>query len=355
MKSTNRQEVKEAIQVAETIIRVQGNLFIKELLRRKKRTEREIRIGTTKEALLDNLTEAIRSGYITREDLDAWTLEVEGWGRQHVYLYAITADLAVESFWHSEDAFQRRLRGATALHVTRSRRTDLDFPEKLRISSVGYHGGTFEAIWRKRYEQWNREKAKDEVRRINGDIYEFRAFRQELSRAVTRFVIKPAERRAALFVQIPLSDPEHNRARDVVKNALSELVAWDKLKPVNLSNAIKSIDRADLDSARVGDESQIVAQSTKFAADGASVDFEADPGNPRWKSNAAVRRVRAALEERDFSGDRATFQIQLRAADGLNRDVLMSVHAKDRRVYLFSQMTAEEVWIALNAIISSSS
>src|ERR1700722_13853463 len=227
MQSPRSREMKEAIQVAEKIVGVQGNLFIKELLRSKKRGESNIRIGSTKETILENLIDGIRSGYITRADLDSWAQEIEGWGRQHVYLYRITADLAAESFWSSNEALQKRLKRTTTLNVTRSPQTDLDFPVDLRISSVAYANGSLEVIWRKRYEQWNRDKTKDETRRVDGDEYQFRAYRQELSRAVTRFVLKPNERRAALFIQIPLSDPKHDEARDVVKNALSELLAWE--------------------------------------------------------------------------------------------------------------------------------
>lgn len=208
----------------------------------------------------------------------------------------------------------------------------------------------FEVVWRRRFEQWDRDESKDEKRTIDGDKYELRAYRQKLSRAVTRFVLKPDERIAALFVQIPLNDPIHAIARDVVKDSLSELLGWGNLKAVSLSEPIKLIDQEEMRSAQAGDDSQIVAQSTKFAAEGASVAFAADPGNARWKSIDAVRRVRGALREKDFSGDSATFQIQLRAEEGMSRDVLMSLHAKQKRVYLSAQMTSKEVWYALNAI-----
>lgn len=344
-------EVSEAIKIAEKIIRVQGNLFIKDLLRKKKRTESRIRIGATKDEILENLVEAINSGYVARTDLDAWTQEVEGWGRQHVYLYRVSQALAAEPYWRSNEALQKKLKQHTSLDITSGVSTDLDFPQELRISSATFADGAFEVVWRRRFEQWDRDESKDEKRSIEGDKYELRAYRQKLSRAVTRFVLKPADRSAGLFLQIPLSDPTHAMAREVVKDTLADLLGWANLDPVNLSNAIKLLDQEELESAQTGNDSQIVAQHTKFAAAGASISFDADPGNTRWKSSTAVRRVRSALKNKDFAGDSATFQIQLRAEKGLSRNVLMSLHAKQKRVYLSAQMTATEVWYALDEIV----
>jgi hypothetical protein len=343
-------DVSDAIKIAERIIRVQGNVFIKDLLRKKKRTEGRIRIGTTKDEILDNLIEAIRSGYIVGSDLDAWAQEVEGWGKQHVYLYRVSKKLAEEAYWRSNEALQRRLKQHTDLELTDSGLSALEFPQELKISAVTLTDGVFEVIWRRRFEQWDRDESKDEKRTIDGDRYELRAFRQKLSRAVTRFVLKPAERVAALFVQIPLGDPTHASAREAVKDTLTGLLGWENLRALSLSDAIKLIDQEEMRSAQAGNDSQIVAQNTKFAAEGASVLFAADPGNTRWKSIEAVRRVRGALREKDFSGDSATFQIQLRGEQGMSRDVLMSLHAKQKRVYLSAQMTSKEVWYALAAI-----
>jgi hypothetical protein len=343
-------DMSDAIKIANKIIRVQGNVFIKDLLRKKKRIEARIRIGNTKEDILENLVEAIKAGYIVRADLEAWTQEVEGWGKQHVYLYRVAKNLAAEEFWRSSAAFQKELKQHSALNLGESEAPDLEFPTELKISSLSFTDRVFEVIWRRRLERWDRDETYDEKRTIDGDKYELRAYRQRMSRAVTRFVLKPDERVAALFLQVSLKDPTHEIARGMVKDTLSDLFGWKSLEAVNLSEPIKSIDQEELNSARAGDDSEIVAQSTKFAAEGASVAFEADPGNTRWKSIDAVRRVRGALKEKEFSGDSATFQIRLRAEEGMGRDVLMSLHAKQKRIYLHAQMTSKEVWYALNAI-----
>jgi ACT domain-containing protein len=73
-------KVEEALQLANAIAKVQGNIFIKELLRSKKKDDSTIRIGITKDEILDNLRTAISDGKITHADLTEWVDEVEGWG-----------------------------------------------------------------------------------------------------------------------------------------------------------------------------------------------------------------------------------------------------------------------------------
>lgn len=345
-----KRDITNAIKIAEQLARVQGNVFIKDLLRKKKRTESRIRIGATKDAILENLIEAIQEGYITRTDLDLWVQEVEGWGKQHVYLYRVAKSLADDPLWQSRPAVQRKIKQTLGIELSDIVSARLEYPEDLKISDAEFSGGVLALVWRRRYELWDRDKSKDERRTIDGDVYQFRAYRQQLNRAVTRFVVNLKDGLAALFLQIPLADPAHAAARDMVKETVDAIFPWDRLKPVNLSEAIKTIDGQELRSAQAGRDSQIVAQSTRFAAAGASVAFEADPGNTQWKSVEAVRRVRGALKERDFTGDSATFQVRLRGQEGMSRDVLMSLHAKQRRVYLSARMTASEVWSALGPI-----
>src|SRR6185369_4260616 len=129
-------DVRDAIRIAEKIIRVQGNVFIKDLLRTKKRTEARIRIGSTKEDILDNLRDAIRAGFISRGDLESWTQEVEGWGKQHVYLYRVSKKLAAEPYWRSTGDFEKKLEQHPVLLLERREAPDLEFPPELKISSV---------------------------------------------------------------------------------------------------------------------------------------------------------------------------------------------------------------------------
>jgi hypothetical protein len=352
--SRSSREISESLELAERIVRVQGNLFIKELLRKKRRTDPTVKIGVTKDEIVQNLTAGIESGRITRDDLDAWIREVEGWGRQHVYLYRVSTRLSKDPIWSSPAVLQRRLRKSAGMDPSESTGADLEFPVDLEISSLRYTDGTLEIAWRKRYERWNRDNTKDRSEEIDGDLYEFRAFRQELSRAVTRFVLMPASKRAALFLQIPLGDPAHLTTRSTIASTLEPAFSWDELKSVDVSTVIKAFDEAELAATAGREPGKIIAQNTKFSAAGASVLFEADPGNSQWKNVSAVRGVRRALDAREFSGHSAIFQLQLRTTDGLDRDVTMSLNGKDKRIYLHAQMTAGEVWQVLDTVMEHS-
>src|SRR5712691_10373878 len=81
---------------------LQGNRFIKELLRSKK-----LPIGTNKEQFEQHLREAISGGQLTRADVLDWLRDVEGWGNQHVFVFA--SPDADHGLFHERAAFSAAL------------------------------------------------------------------------------------------------------------------------------------------------------------------------------------------------------------------------------------------------------
>ena len=73
---SDKQQLKDAVR---SIILVQGNEFIKELLRKHK-----LQIGTKKADFSKNILAAIDAGTLTRPMIEDWLSEVEGWGNQHI-------------------------------------------------------------------------------------------------------------------------------------------------------------------------------------------------------------------------------------------------------------------------------
>ena len=342
--------VSDTIALAQDIVKVQGAIFIKNLLRQKRTSDSTIRIGTSKEQVLENLVEAIKEGKIVQSELDEWVRSVEGWGRQHVYLYRVPLKLTKEPIWTSQTVLKSRLKEAKRSHLLDAP-TGVDFPEQLTLASIRGGEECFEAIWQERLEQWHYDQSQDpEPKVIDGDLYKFRAYRQQLNRSVMRFAIRPSGHIAGLFVQIPLSDPKHKVACETARDTLSRLFAWEDLKLVQISKAIKALDQAELDS-QDSPHGQIVSQHTRFAAGGASVEFEADPAIRDWKRITAVRQVRRALDSNAFIGDAAKFRVMLRSGTGLNRDVIVSLNGRTKRIYLHAQMTAEEVWPVLLQVL----
>ncbi|HET6840561.1 MAG TPA: hypothetical protein VFK06_02590 [Candidatus Angelobacter sp.] len=95
-----------ARQLVRTVVLTQGNIFIRELLRRKR-----IPIGITKQNFEANLLEAISVGDLQLVDLIEWLDEVEGWGDQHVYLYHIPSAMTKDPLWNSANTVRQRLPG----------------------------------------------------------------------------------------------------------------------------------------------------------------------------------------------------------------------------------------------------
>ena len=87
-------DIMKNIKIAESIIKSQGSIFIKELLREKKKAGAPVKIGANKSQSLEYLDQAIRKGYITRVDLESWIADVEGWGKQHVYVYHLPEEFS---------------------------------------------------------------------------------------------------------------------------------------------------------------------------------------------------------------------------------------------------------------------
>jgi hypothetical protein len=344
-------EVAEALSFADQVVMPQGAIFIRELLRSKRDGHAEVRLGIGKEEVKENLRAAIRSGAVRMDDLVAFIASVEGWGNQHIYLYDATAVAALD-LWKSPQRLRRALAGVADEPVWKDVQ-EPSFPDELELGAASFADGRFELLWREKDEHWWRDAAKDKAAEvIEGDLYEFRAYRRELRRSVMRFVLFLAAAKAGLFVQIPLGK-RHTAALRIAEETIAPLFPFGTLRAADISNAIKVLDTRELEAGSDA-HGQMRAQNTKFEAKGATVEFDADPALQAWKEVAAVRRVRQALKTKDFQGHGGRFVVSLRLGRGLNRDVIMSLSGGARRIYLQAQLTTEEAWTILDQVLAAS-
>lgn len=343
--------VAAALDFAEKVVMPQGMIFIRELLRQKQKTRPEVRIGIGKEEVKENLRAAIRIGAVTLGDLEAFIGEVEGWGNQHIYLYDASR-VAGLPLWKSEAALKREA-GKAGYGDAWEASGDPTFPDELALGGLSYRNGCFELLWREKDELWHRDDERDKLPEIiDGDRYEFRAYRQELKRSVMRFVLFPKRGKAGLFVQIPLGG-RHARALATAREALAKLFPFDQLRAADVSTAIKVLDTRDLNWEGKDPHGRMQAQNTKFEAEGATVEFDADPRIGTWKSVPEVRRVRRALKTDAFQGYHGKFVVSLRLGPGMGRDVVLALNGRAGRVYLQAQMTAQEVWTVLDQVLEA--
>lgn len=340
---------EDALRLAERVVRVQGKRFIRELLREKKKAGRPVLIGTRKDEVLNNLRDAIENGWITLNDLQGWLSQVEGWGRQHVYLFRTAKAVADVPQFASLKAFSAHLAEAGLLPEADD---DLIFPNTLSLEAPKHYDGIFELSWKRGRYEWSRDSGMDEERTVEGDLYQFRAWRHEPRRALQRLIIAPDDGLAALFVQIPLGEP-HDEAVAAAMDAAA--VALPEGMPrVSMSRAIRTLDQVDLDGASGEldeDQGRFQARNTRFRARGATIAFSADPEIASYTMVEPVRQVRRALHPEDFSGESAKLVINLTSGTGMRRQVMMSIDGRQDRIYLFAQMTRKEVLAVVAKIL----
>jgi hypothetical protein len=321
------------------VVLAQGNVFIKELLR-----ERGIRIGTTKADFERNMIEAIQSGALQKQHVETWLAEVEGWGNQHVYLFRVPEKICADSLWNKPEAVKSKVAKA-GLGAQWNAHSSLEYPPGHTLTGVHFQEGVLRLVWHKGSEFWLRTKAKDYREEIDGDTYEFRAYRLRAERKVTRFELRPRDAMAAIFLQIAVDEDEHKTALENVKKTVGRLWAFDEFSPFAIASTIKKLDARSLVK-----KDEVVAQSTRLDSSGAYVQFGTTSAQDSYQDFAAVRNVRLAVKSTSFTGMNGTFNISVTDTNGEERRVRALLYASQKRIRLSSQMTSTEVWNFLQLI-----
>lgn len=338
---------QKAIQFAERIVKSQGTTFIRELLRQKRGDHPQLRIGATKAKTHQFLIEAIENQIITLDDLNDWSQEVEGWGRQHVYLFHVPPDLGNSLIWKRDSELKKKL-GKSKKSVKDKKTTpDMAFPAAFRLSSVVRDDQSTIFTWHQKDSELDRKREKDIDQIIEGDQYKFHAYLVKRKRAVARFELFPTERKAALFLQFSLGKP-FSEAKRQVEQFLRGVFGFDKLHGAKLSKAIKAIDR-DNANRPVGTLG-VRSRQARFSAGDATIEFSAGERIGDFNRVAAVHDVRLALQEQDFDGDSARFTATLTNRPHSEQEVVFSLNHRTNRIYFFSRMLRSEVWPILDLI-----
>ena len=332
--------------LAAGIIRVQGNRFIKELLR-----DKGIRIGVNKSEFQRNLMEAIETGRLAREDVKQWLDRVEGWGDQHVYLYAIPASLRGGL---TREKIRRRVADAR-MEALWNRPTVLDYPDESRLTSITFADAVLRLVWHKASPGLTRVPEKDFPKEEGLDLYEYKAWRRIERRAVTRFEAHMDKSLAALFIPEPIRGEEHAAAVGEARRVIGLLMDSAALEAgrMNISNISRNLDQRNLPTNVVPDP-PVTANKSRLASGGAYVEFaSASRDEPYWKESA-VKEVRRSVGVRQlpvFKGDEGVFIFQPRPdPDGLTRPLRVQLFGREDRIRLWARMDAREVWSILSEL-----
>jgi len=325
--------------LVKSIVLAQGNIFIRELLRRKK-----ITIGVRKQEFETNLLQAINSGDLRLADVVEWLEEVEGWGDQHIYLYHLKDELARNPLWSSAASVQQSLpRSQQNLWDADS----LVFPEEWSLTGISYNDGSLRYVWHERLKTLLRRLGMDRRDRIDGDWYQFRAYLERPDRAVMRFVLRPAKQLAAIFMQIPAEGNAHESAHSMVRDATKPLIDWKQLADFSASDVIKNLDQAVLDS-----QARTNVRSKKMRLTDADnyVEFANTSQEGDLAESEAIRSVRRAVKPEEFAGNVGVFLYEGRTPTQQKRTVKIEIFGEQRRIKIWAQLKANEVWSILELL-----
>jgi hypothetical protein len=330
-----------ARKLVRTVVLAQGNIFIRELLRRKR-----IPIGITKQDFEGNLLRAIDAGDLQLADLVAWLEEVEGWGDQHVYLYHVPAAMTTDPLWNSADAVKEHLPAAARKFWNAD---SLVFPEKWSLTGISYADRSLRYVWHQRLTTLVRRPKMDRREKIEGDWYQFRAQLERPDRSVMRFVLQLDRRLAAIFMQIPAEGDEHQTALQMVEEAIKPLIEWKVLEPFSASDAIKNLDQAALENEALA---KVRSKRTRLTDADNYVEF-ASTSESGYRQSEAIRSVRRAVKPENFAGNVGVFLYDARTPTQQQRPVKIDIFGEERRIKLWAQLKASEVWEILELLRNS--
>jgi hypothetical protein len=323
------------------IILAQGNVFIKELLR-----NTGVRIGLTKADFERNLIKAIDDGTLRRGHIEAWLAEVEGWGNQHIYLFKVPTALANDQIWSDVAKVQKKVVSAGFGDLWNAG-SSFEFPEVQKLTGIQFDGLNLRLTWHQGQSWLVRDKSKDYTEEIEGDMYEFHAHRRRAERAVMRFELALPLRLAAIFLQTPWGESEHESALKEVRRVASSLFDFNALEEYKISLVIKHLDQLGLDDEQ--GQYGIQPSMARLDAPGAYVEF-GSVGQKSYQDFTPVREVRRALKPAYFTGNKSDFMFLSAPKNPLSRRIRVSFYGKDDRIRLWMQMKAQEVWEILRMI-----
>lgn len=330
------------------LIRVQGNRFIKELLR-----EKEIRIGTNKDDFEHNLTEAIESGTLGLDDLEAWLRLVEGWGNQHVYCFGISESLRSGL---TKQKIRDRVKDA-GLEKLWDGKTLLAYPDKPELTSISFTDSILRLVWQESSAGWIPVEEKNYIKEEGLDTFEYRAFRLFERRTITRFEAHLDKNLAGLFIANPIQGPEHQAAKAEAMRILALLLDLPALEREQMDISVVS---RNLDQENVPKSTRpnppVKAQKSRLASGGAYVEFAANSSDKAYWEEPAIMNVRGSVRNNQlnaFQGGEGVFVFQQGNGPAeLNRPLRVQLYAKNNRIRLWAQMDAGEVWTILTKLSS---
>jgi hypothetical protein len=309
--------------VARTIVLSQGNKYVRELLR-----QHDIPLGLNKADFLQHMTRAIDEDQLTQAMIEEWLTSVEGWGNQHIYLHEPPA--------LGPSALAPMLQASAHADLLASP-VSYDFPDELLLTGMALDAKSLSLTWHLGNSGWERVKARDFQREEEGDLYEYRAYRERADRSVVRFEWRFADPYCAILIQLP-HGALHSAAVATVFDDLQAIgIIPAPLKRLPLSEAVKKSSK----------DKKLVVQSTKMSAPGGYVQLAATAEGAGIAQIQAVREARKAVDDKLFQSADGTFGFATETHPKFSMAVKAQVYGSESRIRIWAQCKREDVYLVI--------
>lgn len=327
--------------------------FIREFLRQQKSSTKAVRIGTSVREVRSNLQEALNAQLISPDTVRAWLRSVEGFGRQHLYIYRVPKRSLAHPHLLNESALRSFVK-----------RRRLDAPHSggettvsHRLSDLVVDDEVARLIWQAGLVTEERRKEFDETRELDDGEYLFKAYRRTPKRSSCQLIVRKTDAVAVLSIDLPLAD-EHDELRKVLDGAAQLVLAPLTLSQVQLGPIVSGLDEAAL--SRFGPKQKrglamgVEPTQAKYRAEGAQIDFRSTRESKGYTASTAIRQARRALQVEQVVGEAGKFRLTFEDKVGNAHTMVVSFDARENRVYLFSRMKETEVLALVDQIVALS-
>jgi hypothetical protein len=325
-------------------------LFIRQFLRTCRQRRKEVRIGRTRQEVRANLRQAMAQRAIGRAEVEQWLGQVEGWGRQHLYVLKAPIRPATSRLLNT-GVLARFLRTRGMLQDPAP---DQEPGSAHRLTGVEVDDELARIVWQSFALDFERHEELDEVRDVDEDEYEFRAFRRVPRRSGSRALFRKVDGIVLFLIDLPLGadhDALRERIRDVVNTVLSPL----KALPLPLSPIVSALDEGAV--AGYGPRAKrqlkvgVAPTQALFRAEGAQVEFRSTRQTTGYTESQPVREIRKAMHIKKFVGQAGKFRLSFEGQRHELHQMVVSFHAGEDRIYLFSRMDETEVLSLVDQLV----
>jgi hypothetical protein len=326
--------------------------FVKDFLRKQKEHAKQVRIGITRSDVKANLRDALLAKTIGAADVDKWLAEVEGWGRQHLYL----ATVPKRSLTHAHLLNKRALSHfLTKKGYINPDATGDDTLSSYFLENVEVDDELARITWRCRGIDRERHEELDETKELDDGEYEFHAFRLVPRRSASRCIIRKTDGVVVMLVDLPLGD-EHDSMNERVGEVARAVLAPLTVETVYLAPIVSALDGGAV--AAFGPRPTrhlklgVAPTQARYRTDGARLEFKSTRESSGYTDSVPVRHVRRAMQVEQFEGESGKFRLTFEGANHAVHDMMVSLNSANNRTFLFSRMTETEVLALVDQVMS---